>query len=294
MHTPQPHLGGLVLSLNSAQTCLPFLNPQTPPTPAPPSALLCRSLPPFAVLGVVTQGGKVWADRYQRRLRAKAGQGQLARALSLRSGAKLELTKFAAGSSAPFPLLHPSPTHAAQHLLLDVRLPPAAAPPAAASGTGAGAEGRAGASAATGSASDEAVGLPAMAELMQAALAGAGLRLQRGQPLGAAGHMPSSGSGEGSYLESDSEQQQDSESVLLACQDGYAALVWHASARSLSGGWQQGRAQEKAGAGQLHEQGGHATSAAVSCCSALLCCPLLRCAAFCWGRAPCNTVLGVL
>lgn len=171
------------------------------------------------VLCAITQGGKVWADRYQRRLRSQPG-GQLARALSLRSGAKIELAKFAAGSEAPFPLLRPAPTHTAQHLLLDARLP--AVTNNLPAGTVAGAD-----------VAPAPFGFADVAELLRGALADAGQLLRRGQ-LGPVSGLVSGPAASRRDEEAQEEEAEEAETAFFECHDGYAALVFHADLRSLS------------------------------------------------------------
>lgn len=175
-------------------------------------------------LGVLTQAGKVWADRHQRRQRARLG-----RALSLRSGARLELRKFAAGSAAPFPLAQPAPSCAAQHLLLDVQLAGAA-------------EGGAGGGAGQASAAERAPGFAAVVQLLRRALAAQGLLLRRGQlgptptPSGGSGVSGCSSSADGGAAEPWGAAGEEARTELFECHDGYAVLVWQPATRSLSGG----------------------------------------------------------
>ncbi|PRW56817.1 E2F-associated phospho [Chlorella sorokiniana] len=171
-------------------------------------------------LGVLLQGGKVWADRWQRTQR-KREQGRLAKALSFRSGAKLALREFAAGGGgAPFPRLQPAPSHAMQHLLIDARV--VLAP------------GLAGAAEQQGSvnASAAADGFAAVSSMLEASLADAGLLQQRRQQLGAAGkqqQQPSQGASNG-----EDHEAAETSTAFFQCQDGYVAAVWHGASASLS------------------------------------------------------------
>ncbi len=99
---------------------------------------------------------------------------------------RIDISEFGSGSAAPFPLLKPAPSHAAQHLLLDVKL----ALPAGAAGlaSAAGAAGKAGAAVNGGSLQGGSASvLDAVGEMTEAALAAAGLPVQRRQ----AGSFPS-------------------------------------------------------------------------------------------------------
>lgn len=99
---------------------------------------------------------------------------------------RIDISEFGSGSAAPFPLLKPAPSHAAQHLLLDVKL----ALPAGAAGlaSAAGAAGKAGAAVNGGSLQGGSASvLDAVGEMAEAALAAAGLPVQRRQ----AGSFPS-------------------------------------------------------------------------------------------------------
>ena len=186
--------------------------PAKPASTGGPS-LLARHVPP-AALCLLTQAGKVWADRYQRRLHASQAGGRLERALSLRSGAGLEWSKFAAGAEAAFPLLRPAPSHAAQHLLLDARLPATAGAAGAAAGAESGAE---------------PASFAAVAELLRGALADTGL-LQRAAAL-APGAAQAQQARQGA---AQAQQGGEAETALFPCHNGYAALVWHADTASLS------------------------------------------------------------
>lgn len=176
------------------------------------------------MLGLLTQAGKVWADGHQRRAQARLG-----RALSLRTGARLQLRKFVAGAAAPFPLVQPAPSCVAQHLLLDFQLP-------------ADAESTAGSEAGQGSPAEQPVSFAAVVKLLRHALAAQGLLLRRGQP--GLAPTPSGGSGVSSGSSSVAGEEEDSWGTLgeaaltelFECHDGYAALVWHPATRSLSGG----------------------------------------------------------
>ena len=107
---------------------------------------------------------------------------------------------FAAGGAAPFPLLRPQPSHAAQHLLLDARLAllPASAAAAPTAGGGKQAGGGSGGSEGSAGELDSAkasdaghpgsgggggpqVVLSTVAEMLEASLAAAGLPVQRRQ-----------------------------------------------------------------------------------------------------------------
>lgn len=175
------------------------------------------------VLGMLTQAGKIWADRQQQKRRVRLG-----RALSLRSGAGLELRRFAAGSAAPFPLAQPAPSCAAQHLLLDIQLP---APVQDSSGE-AGQAGEA----------EHLVGFAAATQLLRRALAAQGLLRWHGQP-GLPVPTPSSGSGVSSGSSSADCRarepggcgEEPARTELLECHDGYVVLVWQSATRSLSG-----------------------------------------------------------
>jgi hypothetical protein len=134
---------------------------------------------------------------------------RLAHSLSLRSGARLDLKEFVAGGAAPFPLLRPAPTHAAQHLLLDARLALPAVPEGGASAP---------------EAEALAAAFAAASGLLREALADAGLLLQPKQ----AGALPqANGTGK---------DEDGAQSAFYQCQDGYAAAVWHGATTSLSGG----------------------------------------------------------
>ena len=109
-------------------------------------------------------------------------------------GRRIDVRDFAAGKVAPFPLLTAAPTHAAQHLLLDAQLSlPAAAPAVAADAARKSTEEESdaaskgsqdgGCAAAGGAPAAEASAgvLPAVGEMLEAALAAAGLPVQRRQ-----------------------------------------------------------------------------------------------------------------
>ncbi|KAL4443652.1 hypothetical protein ABPG75_011389 [Micractinium tetrahymenae] len=178
-------------------------------------------------LGMLTQAGKLWADRHQQKRRARLG-----RALSLRSGARLELRKFAAGSAAPFPLARAAPSYGAQHLLLDVQLP------AAAEGSSRG--GAAGGDAGPAHQAGRLVGFATVAQLLRQALAAQGLLLRRSQPgsqptpSGGSGVSSGSSSADGGADEAWEGGKEAAQTELFECHDGYAVLVWHPASCSLS------------------------------------------------------------
>ncbi|KAL4443653.1 hypothetical protein ABPG75_011390 [Micractinium tetrahymenae] len=178
-------------------------------------------------LGILTQAGKLWADRHQQQRRVRLGH-----ALSLRSGARLELRRFAAGSGAPFLLAHPTPSYTAQHLLLDVQLP------AAAEGSSRG--GAAGGEAGTAHQAGRPVGFAAVVQSLRQALAAQGLLLRRSQPgsqptpSGGSGVSSGSSSADGGADEAWEGGKEAAQTELFECHDGYAVLVWHPASRSLS------------------------------------------------------------
>lgn len=141
-------------------------------------------------------------------------QRRLATALSFRSGAKVALREFAAGSGgAPFPRLRPAPSFAMQHLLIDARVALPKASAAAAAEQPGSVDG-------TAAAADE---FAAVSGLLEASLDDAGLLLQRRQQRSRVGSNGQDG------------EAADTVTAFFRCQDGYVAAVWHGASASLSG-----------------------------------------------------------
>lgn len=121
-----------------------------------------------------------WGPNSWRAAKKARPEAKLTNSPSLAKEIKIDIAEFGSGSAAPFPLLKPAPSHAAQHLLLDVKL----ALPAGTAGAAGAANGAAKVAANGGSKQAGGIHtsvLDAVAEMLEAALVAAGLPVQRRQ-----------------------------------------------------------------------------------------------------------------
>lgn len=123
-----------------------------------------------------------WGPNSWRAAKKARPEAKLTNSPSLAKEIKIDIAEFGSGSTAPFPLLKPAPSHAAQHLLLDVKLalPAGTADAAGAAGT-AGAAKVAANSGSKRTGGAHALALDAVAEMLEAAMVAAGLPVQRRQ-----------------------------------------------------------------------------------------------------------------
>ncbi|PRW59402.1 integrin-linked kinase-associated serine threonine phosphatase 2C [Chlorella sorokiniana] len=208
-----------------------------------------------------------WGPNSWRAAKKARPESKLTNSPSLAKEIKIDIAEFGAGSAAPFPLLKPAPSHAAQHLLLDVKL----ALPAGTAGA-AGAAGTAGMvnGAATGGRQRNGGGssgsvLDTVAEMMEAALVAAGLPAQRrqtgsfpsfrrrpsqadtqdspqqrqpGDQRAGPEEQPQKGVSKANLLDSGTDDEESGSAVpdmfFLSCRDGYAVAIYYPDTTTLS------------------------------------------------------------